>query len=329
MRLPLTPALKHRTFATLAGIAALGIATVGWTLWNRPPAPSGEPAAERQTAEPSPKTDDRAKPASVTAASEDALPSATGSIGKQAPLESAALTVTRQAGEIMLAGRLPDELRAAVPALAQTVAGRATIVDRTDAAAMAPGSVAATRFALSQAGELATGSVELNGNVLTIAGQARDKQALATVTASLRQPPDGLRIGSIALNAAPVAPYTFVAKRVPGAVVLSGYYPDPRVRDEIAEAIRSRFFHERIVDETRLADGAPARFVDGVRFAIENLSQLAAGEASLVGTALKVSGETLYGQTAEHMRDAIGKAPPAGWKATADIRLRLRDTETE
>jgi hypothetical protein len=133
-------------------------------------------------------------------------------------------------------------------------------------------------------------------------------------------PRDGARVAAVPV--APAGPYRFFARREAGALVLGGAVPDAATRDELLRSAREQFFHERIVDEMHLSAGAPKKFADGARFALGQLAQLASGEASIVGTSLKVEGEALYGQAAEDIRLKTRKAAPAGFTGSAEIRMR-------
>lgn len=141
--------------------------------------------------------------------------------------------------------------------------------------------------------------------------------------------------GSIRAPAAPKplaplvadGPYSFSARREGGALVLRGAVPDAGARHELSSLARERFFQERIVDETRYADGAPPRFLAGARLALDQLSLLAAGEASISGTALRLEGEALYPQAAAEIEDKLRRKAPAGWTGAAAVRLRAGEGE--
>jgi hypothetical protein len=121
---------------------------------------------------------------------------------------------------------------------------------------------------------------------------------------------------------APEGPYRLSLRREAGALVLTGFVPDAAVREELASLARERFFQERVVDETRLANGAPPRFLGAARFALDQLSQLASGEAMIAGGSLRLQGEALYAQTAEEIERKVKRKPPAGFKGSAEIRTR-------
>jgi hypothetical protein len=121
---------------------------------------------------------------------------------------------------------------------------------------------------------------------------------------------------------APDGPYRLSLRREAGALVLTGFLPDAAARAELAALARERFFQERIVDETRLANGAPPRFLGAARFALDQLSQLASGEAVIAGASLRLRGETLYAQLAEEIEGKVTRKPPAGFTGLAEIRAR-------
>jgi hypothetical protein len=168
---------------------------------------------------------------------------------------------------------------------------------------------------------------ETDGTAAAMAPDARP-----AVTGSIPVPlgPDRREAVRVAPPAPPapavaLGPYRFSARREAGTLVLSGTVPDAATRDEIVRLAREQFFHERIVDETHVAAGAPPRFRDGARLALGQLAQLASGEATLAGTSLRIRGDALYAQAAEDIRHKTGRNAPAGWAASAEIRTRSAD----
>jgi osmotically-inducible protein OsmY len=253
---------------------------------------------------------------------------ATGSIPPPGPLviRPYRWAATRENGHIVLTGHVPSEaVRAAIGRIAGGLPGTKAVSDRMQLAAGAPSTVdfvAAAGAGLHGLAELRAGSVALTETQLSVRGEAKDRDALATLQLAMGQLPEGLAPATVAVTAAVVAPYRFSASRGDGRLVLRGHVPSREARDEIRARIRERFFHERVADETRVADGAPPAFIAGATSAIEALSQLASGEAAVEDATLKVSGEALYAQAAEAMHSRIADAAPAGWRATADVALR-------
>lgn len=228
-------------------------------------------------------------------------------------------------GALLLRGYVPSErLRAEVAAAAERIAP-GLVTDEMQTATGFPSGIdylTTARFALTEIGQMQEGTVWLDQNQVGVKGAAIKGVLQELALAFDRSLPQGLTKGPVELRPAVVVPYRFSARRTADTVVLEGYYPDERARAAILKLVRPRFFGEAILDRGRLADGAPPGFVAGVGVAIEQLSYLAGGEASLTGTALSLRGEALYAQTAERMRETATATAPSGWTVEADIRLK-------
>lgn len=236
-------------------------------------------------------------------------------------------SATSSEAAVALAGHVPSE------AARQTVGGMAReafpdkhLVDRLQPASGLPRDVdfdATVRFALTELAKLQGGTAELVDGTLNLRGDVTDRETLADVRAALQSRlPAGLQPGSVAIKFVNPSPYTFRAKRESGALTLTGYYPDPDTRAAIHQLVRQRFFHEQVVDRLRAGDGAPQNYLAGVSFGLEHLARLASGELAVSGTALRLSGESLYEQTAEQMARTVPSMPLRGWTGRAEVRVR-------
>ena len=182
---------------------------------------------------------------------------------------------------------------------------------------------AAIDVLLAQLGRMGDGEVGLIDDVLRVTGATPDKDGATGIAAALGGGlPAGFRLGEVRLAAVRPQPYRFQARRAPGRLLLAGHLPDEAARDSVRSLVRRRFFVEAIDDQLRLADGAPSGFAASASAGLEQLSRLAEGEAALKETALVLSGETLYEQTAERMPADLRAALPPGFTAHADIRVR-------
>ena len=236
-------------------------------------------------------------------------------------------SASRQGAEVRLSGHVPSaQARKVVLGLVhRAFEGVSVVDDMREADGLDAASVsfkAAAAAALGALAELQTGSVELSDRKLGIRGEALDKQGLAAVTAAFQNLPGGLEASGVSVTAAAITPFGFTAKRVPGAVILTGHLPNAEARAEVARQVRARFFHEQIVDRARLADGAPAGFVDSAVFALDQLAHLASGEAVVTGDSIRVTGDMLYAQAAEQARGRIAKTAPGGVRGIAEIKVR-------
>jgi hypothetical protein len=79
---------------------------------------------------------------------------------------------------------------------------------------------------------------------------------------------------------------------------------------------------EPVVDKLRYGDGAPRGYLAGVSFGLEQLSFLASGDVAVNDTAVQISGESLYEQTAEQTMRAVSSISLPGWTGKADVKVR-------
>jgi hypothetical protein len=118
------------------------------------------------------------------------------------------------------------------------------------------------------------------------------------------------------------ASYLFAARRQGHTLFVEGYVPDEQTGQELMAFAQERFLDVAVINQARLHDGAPSGFAAGARFALEQLSFLASGEALLRDKTIWLSGEALYPQTGEHTCSKIASLAPHGWTGTASINWR-------
>lgn len=88
----------------------------------------------------------------------------------------------------------------------------------------------------------------------------------------------------------PRSPYTWSVERSANALLLKGYAPDDATRGQIRAAAERALPGGAITSQLELADGAPKEFAAATAYALEQLSRLAEGDASLSNTTLSISG---------------------------------------
>ena len=76
-------------------------------------------------------------------------------------------------------------------------------------------------------------------------------------------------------------------------VTLSGYVPNEATRKAIAGTVRASLPGRTVVDQTKLARGAPDQnqFMAGISFGLKQLAQLKGGRVGLDGTVFAIEGE--------------------------------------
>ncbi|MFF8799009.1 MULTISPECIES: flagellar motor protein MotB [unclassified Methylobacterium] len=216
-------------------------------------------------------------------------------------------------------GTAREEIRAAA---AEAAEGAAIDDWMHDARGLPPGidGTALTRFVLRLAGLLHEGRVAFEAGTATVEGNALDAGAVGEVEALMRDGrPAGVAAGRVALTARPIVPYVLRIRRGADSVTLSGHLPDQASRETLLARLSPRFFRETIHDRTRLADGAPAGLAAAAAAGIDPLSTLASGELTLTGTGLRLTGTSLYPESAARLNRSLPKAVPVGWSASVAV----------
>ncbi|WP_244937353.1 OmpA family protein, partial [Methylobacterium crusticola] len=236
-------------------------------------------------------------------------------------------SVARGPEGVRLAGYTVSEAdRAAILAAARLAADGAPVVDAMRTARGLPAGLESRALIARAFAALALvrdGRVTLEGGALSIRGAAIDAQAVreadALTTGSL---PPGLTRGDVDLTASPVSPYVVSIRRGPDAVTLSGHLPDAESRAAVLAALRPLLYGERVVDRTRLAEGAPPGLVAALTAAVGPLALLASGEVTATDTTLRLAGESLYAESARRLSAAAGRLGPPGWRAEVAVGAR-------
>lgn len=101
-----------------------------------------------------------------------------------------------------------------------------------------------------------------------------------------------------------------------GKVVLAGFVPNEDARKGVVAMAADNFPKAKIIDEMKLARGAPDRdaWLAGSAFALKQIAQLKKGTAELQALDLSVVGEAGTPQSYKSVRQALATAIPAGVK---------------
>ncbi|WP_319802274.1 BON domain-containing protein, partial [Methylobacterium sp. W2] len=234
--------------------------------------------------------------------------------------------VTRErGGNLVLSGNVVSEAaREEIRAMADDAADGATVDDRMQTARGLGDGIdptTLTRFAFQLSSLLQDGSVTFANSRLSVSGTALDGQAIGEIDALLRDGrPSGTRAGPVDLAAMPLSPYRFMVRRESDAVTLTGHLPDGATRDRILATLRPRFFRERIVDKSRIAEGAPPNLAGAVEAGITSLAMLATGDIRLSDRRLALTGDSLYRESAGRFEADLARRMPAGWQAQAAVK---------
>jgi OOP family OmpA-OmpF porin len=177
------------------------------------------------------------------------------------------------------------------------------------------------RVAVNALQRLASGRAAYDGGRFALSGAGPARDLVGELPGAIqRDLPSGVALGAVAIQPIPASPYLFAARRGGGRVTLTGYTPDPAVRDAMRGALERLVPTETVVDDLHLADGAPDGFAVAAGYALEAVAQLAEGSAELVDRRLVLQGRALYPGLAKLAERRVGTALPPGWTGLADIK---------
>lgn len=221
---------------------------------------------------------------------------------------------------IVLAGAVPSQgLRASVLAAARRAFPEAEILDGMELARGAtPAFNTATTFAFEQLSELAVGMVTLTDATLAVSGRAADADSYAEVRSALAgELPSPMGLGPVEILPAPADPFVWSVSLDENAATLAGFVPNELVQKSLVETIRVMFPGLPAVDQTAIASGEPAGFAEAARFAIEALTRLSRGGATLDGLTLDIAGVAKSVDDYEALRAIIAGPLPVGMQVIA------------
>jgi OmpA-OmpF porin, OOP family len=172
---------------------------------------------------------------------------------------------------------------------------------------------------VAQLEKLSQGKVSITDNKVAITGLAKDAAARDAVTAALRNLPEGF---SLTENSVKAPPYVFGATKDAGTLTLNGSVPDDATRQSILAAVNRMFFADKVVDNLKVAPGAPANFGAATIALLNQLARLGSGSLSFSDTDAVLKGDALYDRAIEQIKTALAGALPGGFKATSDVTIK-------
>ena len=227
---------------------------------------------------------------------------------------------------IKLSGYVPNEdTRRAIIGVVKANFPKATLDDDMTVARGAPKRdvwISGIGFGLKQLAGLKRGSVKLDGTDLSIAGEAADGASYKAIKAALpAQLPKGWALGSAKVTPPAVNPFTWSAKYAGSQLVLSGYVPDEKTRDDLFAHAKATFPKVALVDRLEIAGGAPDGWLATARASLDQLYQLKDGTADMRGLELLLSGNAEDEAIAKAVRDAVKANAAKGYKVSSNIKV--------
>lgn len=231
---------------------------------------------------------------------------------------------------LTFSGSAPSEIvRAALIERAGVVLGHTAVTDRMEIAPRADDApFRDTALALiGQFARFATARVQIRDDEVTISGEARDFSAYDAALAAAQQSlPQGFRLTSLTVLPARAEPFGWTATHEPGGITLSGFVPSNEARRAVIAAARARFPTAAVIDQMRLASGAPQGEVwtANVIFALTELARLKLGRVTIVDRVLSLSGEAASPEVRDTSLQALQRLPDGLRSQTSAIAVFRR-----
>ncbi len=237
-------------------------------------------------------------------------------------------TASLRDSRLRMYGYVPNEnVRRAIVGAAKATFPQLEIDDRLKRARGAPEPEAwlgAISFSLKQLSGLKPGArVELEGDVLTVSGEAETSAAYQNVKNALTNGvPQGIKVKSENVVPPRAKPFVWTAKLAPRQLQLTGYVPSEQVREAIAAVAQKEFGKRTIVDRMQIASGEPDNMAAAATSALRKLAQLDEGAVELRNREIELSGLAAKQETVETLRRDLQSGIPDGFKISEQIKFR-------
>jgi outer membrane protein OmpA-like peptidoglycan-associated protein len=226
-------------------------------------------------------------------------------------------TATRRDTRIRLNGLVPSQAtRRDIMGIVAASFPNLEIEDRLRLARGAPPTdtwMGGVGFGIKQLAQLKNGQVDLEATTLSVSGEALDLRAYRNVKTALTSAlPPGVSLKHDRVTAPTVKPFVWSARLSRDQLVLSGFVPGDKLREDVlATARRSVAPVLKVVDESQPGEGAPADWAAAVLAVVRALAVLEEGTADARDAVWAFSGVAETDAKAERARKELqGLAAP-------------------
>lgn len=239
------------------------------------------------------------------------------------PIASPYVWSVRKAGSVLtLIGSVPSEgFRTSLLAATRRAMPNAEIHDEMQLSRGAsPAYNAGTAFVLDRLAYLDDATLTISDSTLSVAAVAADSRAFELARRAFNENvPARLALGPIDILPARADPFVWSASYDGSRLALAGFVPDDIVREMLRETAVSAFPGADIVDEMRLASGAPDGFGEAAAFAIGTLTRFDNGGVALDGMLLDITGKARTVDDYESVLEAFAGALPRGMRVVSSV----------
>lgn len=168
-------------------------------------------------------------------------------------------------------------------------------------------------YSINQLKRLRAGKVSLNGDSLSISGEAVDNAAYDSIVKAAA--PEGMKLKT-ALSRPAAMPFQWEAVWSGKRLDVTGYVPSGEMRDRLKAQAGQLFPGISLHDRSELASGQPGGFGDMTGFALGALKLLKSGTATISDKALRIDGEA---QDAAALAKLKAMSAPKGAELTLNV----------
>ncbi|MEQ1715164.1 MAG: OmpA family protein, partial [Hyphomicrobium sp.] len=228
-------------------------------------------------------------------------------------------------GKVVLGGFVPsEETRVEILSLARTDFPKAEIKDEMKLARGVPERAAwmsGIVFGMKQLAQLKRGTVDLESLDLSITGEAPTPPVYKGVKTALQTMPGGVKLALEKITPPIANPFVWSAKTAGNQLLLGGYVPGEKVREQLFAQAKALFPKAALVDRTEIADGAPDGWGKAAQTALTQLASLKSGSADIKARDMLFQGEAADEATAQAVQKALRLDVPQSFKLTEQIRF--------
>lgn len=230
-------------------------------------------------------------------------------------------------GRLVLEGQVPSEdVRAAILARAARSHPGVEITDRLALALGHPGTQEEWRdaagYAIDQLAAMKRGRARIEGNQLSLEGEAIDIPGYDAIQAALTRAPRGTRIREAKVTRPIAATYVWQLSAKGDTIVLEGQIPSEETRRKIFDYAAQRFAGRNLTDRMEIFGGVPEPERDWLRVVqtgIRAVSILGEGRAVLTGRELSIEGETRVEAVPGRIEEIVRTAMPSGYDGRSQV----------
>ncbi len=180
-------------------------------------------------------------------------------------------------------------------------------------------------FALRALAQLKSGAVTLQGNVTTLAGQARAGMDALSVIGAIGAAP-GMTLDAKAVTPGDAPADVMAAEKSESALILTGFYGDDETHEKILATAREKFAGLTVTDDMRRGAGAPKAYLTAALDGLEQLARLHIGKFTLRDRAASLSGDAGRAEMAEEVKTGFIAAMPDGYSVETGVTGAARET---